>query len=334
MVIDEVQREPGLFRELKKQVDKGRTPGRFLLTGSANVLLVPKLADSLAGRMEVVPLWPLSQAELHGARTAFADRVFGDEWPQGEPTADLDDRIARGGFPEPVARASAARRRAWFDSYVRALVERDVRDLADIEGTAHLPRLLQSLARRPYEVLNVSALARETGVPHTTLTRYLALLAGVFLTHPIPAWTTTEARAAKTERLAFTDTGVWAHLSGLPPSVAVENFVAMELVKQATWAETPYQVVHFRSVRQHSVPVLIRRDDGKLVALALIDRPEPEPTDLRALEFLADVAGTEFHRGIVLHTGTRSGPVTSKLGVAPLGSLWFDTSRGTEGTGT
>jgi predicted AAA+ superfamily ATPase len=335
MVIDEVQREPGLFRELKKQVDKDRAPGRFLLTGSANVFLVPKLADSLAGRMEVVPLWPLSQAEIENAGTSFADATFGVDWPEGGQCTDLSERISRGGFPEPFARATASRRKAWFEAYIRALVERDVRDLADIEGVAQLPRLLQSLARRPYEVLNVSALARETGVPHTTLTRYLALLEGVFLIYSIPAWTATDARAAKTERIAFTDTGVWAHLSGMPPLTGVENFVAMELVKQATWSETPYQVMHFRSVRQHSVPVLMRREDGKMVGLTIIDRPEPEPGDLKALEFLADVAAADFHRGLVLHTGTRCGPVTDRIGVAPLSSLWMssDTRRGREGSG-
>lgn len=322
MVIDEVQREPGLFREIKKQVDSARSPGRFLLTGSANVMLVPKLADSLAGRMEVVPLWPLSQAEIEGSSAAFADVAFGGGWPEGPTCPDLEERILRGGFPEPVSRSTIARRRAWFASYVKALIERDVRDLADIEGSAHLPKLLHALARRPYDVLNLSALARETGVPHTTLTRYVALLEAVFLVRAIPAWTATEARAAKTERLAFTDTGVWSHLSGMPMDAALENFVAMELVKQAGWSETPYEVMHFRSVRQHSVPVVLRRDDGKLVGISVVAHPEPEPADLKALEFFAEVAGADFHRGFLLHTGTRCGPVTDRLGVAGVAALW------------
>ncbi|MES1227103.1 MAG: ATP-binding protein [Armatimonadota bacterium] len=324
LVLDEVQREPGLFREIKKLVDRDRSPGRFLLTGSANILLLPKLSDSLAGRMEVVPLWPLAQAEIEGANVAFADWAFGDAWPQSKPCDNLQELILKGGFPEPFSRSMPTRRRAWFDSYVKALIERDVRDMADIDGLAHLPRLLSALAHRPYEVLNVSALARETGVPHTTLTRYIGLLEGVFLLNAIPAWTATQARVAKTERLAFVDSGVWAHLRGPGPvSVeAIEMFLAMELVKQKGWAETDYEVMHFRSIRQHSVPIVLRRSDGKVVGVTVIYRSEPEPGDFKALEFFAEVVGKEFHRGFVLHSGSRCGPVTEHLGAAPVNGLW------------
>lgn len=322
LVLDEVQREPGLFREVKKLVDRDRSPGRFLMTGSANVLLLPKLADSLAGRMEVLPLWPLAQAEFEGCPVAFADRLA--KPGRTEAAEVLTDRLQRGGFPEPSSRTSARRRRAWFESYVKALVERDVRDLADIEGLAHLPRLLRALAARPYEVANVSSLSRETGLPHTTLTRYLGLFEGVFLLKAVPAWTTLKARTAKTDRLAFVDSGVWSYLHGPGPVPlgAWEMFVAMELVKQSGWAEQEYEVMHFRSVRHHTVPVVLRFADGGVVGVTVIDRPEPEPADLRALQFFAEVAGPEFRQGVVLHTGARSGPVSEHMWARPISDLW------------
>ena len=323
-VIDEVQREPGLFRELKKLVDQDRRPGRFLLTGSVNILLLPKLADSLAGRMEVLPLWPLSQGELGGTLDKFADWAFSDrEIPNIEPCNDLQDRIDKGGFPEPIGRASLQRRQAWHDAYIRALLDRDVRDLADIEGLATLPRLLTALAKRPYEVLNVSALSHETGVPNTTLTRYIALLRGVFLVTSIQAWSATGSKASKTERLIFVDSGVQRLLAGGKPSIGeLEAFLAMELVKQSSWSATRHSVMHFRSFSHHSVPIVLKSWDGSLVGIVVLDRTEPEPQDFNALRYLADIAGDSFAKGYVLHTGSRAQMVDQRMGVLPLSAIW------------
>jgi len=322
-VIDEVQRAPGLMRSIKAVVDKDRRPGRFVLTGSANVLLLPKLSDSLAGRMEVFTLWPLSQQEINRSQVGFVDR-----WLSGalENSSQVSaDQILSGGFPEPVSRATAPRRKAWFQSYIRALMDRDVRDLAQIEGLHSLPNLLQVLAKNPYSVQNITQLSRDTGIPATSLTRYLSLLEAVYLIHPIPAWTALQnGKAAKTNRVAFADLGVWNYLTGGPhlPVAAWENFVAMELVKQAAKCENEYEVMHFRSTRQYSVPVVIGLGDGRIMGITVIDREVAAPSDFEGLRFLRDVAGEPFAKGCVLTLGTQQGFVDEQLSFAPLSTLW------------
>ena len=329
-IIDEVQRAPQLSRAVKAEVDRDRKPGRFVLTGSANIMALPKLADSLAGRMEVVSLWPLSQSEIEDNPNTFADWAFSDETtlPTTTETNDLTEKLLTGGFPEPVSRSSAKRRTAWFENYLKALIERDVRDLADIEGLTAMPRLLRVLARSAYDVTNVSALSRDTGLPATTLTRYLALLEGVFLLKTVPAWTALkQGKAAKTGRLAFTDSGILGHLTNLTatsdiPPYHWENFVATELIKQTGWSETTYTVQHFRSVRQYSVPIVLEDNQGRLVGINVIDRPVAEPSDFQPLQFLSEVAEPDFVRGIVLTLGGESKPYNDQLASLPIQTIW------------
>jgi AAA domain len=151
-VIDEVQKAPALFPAIKIQVDTDRRPGRYLLTGSANVLLLPKISESLAGRMEIISLWPLSQGELRDRRESFIEHVFAPELrrlsrvtPQDLDVAAL---VATGGYPEAITRTDESRRHDWFNSYLTAILQRDVRDLANIEGLTDMPRLLSLLAAR------------------------------------------------------------------------------------------------------------------------------------------------------------------------------------------
>lgn len=322
-VIDEVQRAPSLMRSIKAVVDKDRRPGRFVLTGSANVLLIPKLSDSLAGRMEVFTLWPLSQQEINRSPQGFVDRWLSGSF--GDSASFTQDQILAGGFPEPVGRPSASRRKAWFQSYIRALMDRDVRDLAQIEGLHSLPNLLQVLAKNPYAVQNITQLSRDTGIPATSLTRYLSLLEAVYLIHSVPAWTALKnGKAAKTSRVAFADLGIWNYLSGSGklPLAAWENFVAMELVKQSAACENEYEVMHFRSTRQYSVPVVVGLADGRIMGITVVDRELAEPSDFEGLRFLRDVAGDQFAKGCVLTLGEQSGFVDEQLSYAPVSTLW------------
>lgn len=345
VVIDEVQRAPHLSRSIKQAVDENRKPGMYVLTGSANIMLLPKLSDSLAGRMEVLNLWPFSQGEILGREDRgetvsagdFAAKVFADDfgmktggvWYGSEGGSGGEwgvDRVVLGGFPEPVGRSSDKRRAAWFDSYLKALVERDVRALSDIEGLTALPRLLQVLAKSPYDVVNITALSRDTGIAASTLTRYLSLLEGVFLTKAIRAWTSLhKGKAAKTARLAFVDSGLLCWLGGYRGQVplgVLEGFVAMELVKQSGWSEVDFEVQHFRSVRQYSVPIVLVGRDGKLVGVTVIDREVAEPEDFRALQFLADVASPDFVRGVVLTLGGEGRVYDERLCSVPVSGLW------------
>lgn len=326
-IIDEIQRAPKLARSIKAHVDANRRPGTFVLTGSANILVLPKLADSLAGRMEVLSLWPFTQGEIRNLKEDFAQfalRTTPELPPQ--PPIDYQITLNSGGFPEPVSRNSERRQRAWFESYLKALIERDVRDLADIDGLTALPRLIRSLAQEPYSVVNITSLSRSTGIPATSLTRYLSLLEGVFLTKSISAYTAIQSgKAAKTSRLAFVDSGV---LNSLHPNsnpisqAALENFVAMELVKQSGWSEVEYEIQHFRSVRQYSVPIVIVQPNGKTIGLTVINRPVAEPSDFRALQFLSDVAEPNFVRGYVLTTGTETQMYNDSLSAIPISAIW------------
>lgn len=323
LILDEVQRAPQLFRELKAEVDRDRRPGRFVLTGSANVLLAPRLSDSLAGRMEILTLHPLSQGEIERQAPTFLERLFAEPWPTGPacPREEALDRAERGGYPEAIRR-SPARRRAWFQGYIDTIVERDVRDLAQIEGRTSLPRLLRALALAGGGGTNVAGLARETGIAPTTLNRYLALLAGVFLIRQVPAWSV--SNAMRSPRTIFCDSGVLLHLAGRTPQsedLALENLLLTELLAQAD-LQPGWHVESFRSIRGHSVSAVVRNPEGSMAGVSLCASSNPTPEDLRGLEFLREVAGERYQRGLLLHLGDETRAITSKLGMAPLSALW------------
>lgn len=282
-VIDEVQRAPGLFRAVKAVVDEDRRPGRLLLTGSADVLLLPSVSESLAGRMEALTLWPFSQGELEGSREGFVDALFADELPDavgGDAVgpADLWGRVVRGGYPEALARASAKRRARWYESYVTTILQRDVRDLANVEGLTQMPRLLQLLAARTGALMNYSEASRSAGIPNTTLKRYLALLEATFLVRELPAWAANlSKRLVKSPKGLVTDTGLAAELVGAreegggPAEAArgglVETFVAMELEKQRAWASRRVTLHHFRTGSGREVDVVVEDAAGALVGV-------------------------------------------------------------------
>ncbi len=197
VVLDEVQRVPRLGLAIKSAVDADRRPGRFLLTGSASALAVPRLSETLAGRVELHTLWPFSVGEMIGQRETFLDRVFAPAFqpPQtsGRAEGDVIERILVGGYPEAVARRSADRRYAWFESYVTTILTRDVRDLASIEKIAEIPRLLALLAARLAELANYANLSRSLAIPVSTLKRYFALLEATFLVRSCPPGPQTSA---------------------------------------------------------------------------------------------------------------------------------------------
>lgn len=336
LVLDEVQRAPELLLAIKAAVDRKRTPGRFLLTGSANVLLLPQVAESLAGRMEIVNLWPFSQGEIEGAGEGFIAAAFGDAPPvlsRRSPSAPLTDRVLRGGYPEAFPIQSAERRRAWFDAYVTSILQRDVRDLARIEGLTELPRLLALLAARPMAQLNYADLSRGIGLPQSTLKRYFALLEAVFLVRLLPPWhTNIGKRLVKTPKVLLTDTGLAAHLMGIDGARLaddrglfgglLESFVAMELVKQAGWSVDPPALYHFRTHEGDEVDLVLERRGGAVVGIEVKSAATVTATDFKGLRALAEAAGRRFRRGIVLYTGAEVVPFGAGLFALPVEALW------------
>jgi hypothetical protein len=337
VVLDEVQKAPGLLPAIKLAVDRRREAGRFLLTGSADVLALPRVSESLAGRMEVLTLWPLSQGELSGCREGCIDALFASAnlklGATDESRTDLVERALRGGFPEAVVRRDPERRRAWFRSYVMTMLERDVRNLAQIEGLTDLPRLLTVLAARSTSLLNIAELSRSVGLPHTTLTRYVTLLEHAFLVRRVPAWAGSCARrVVKTARVWIPDTGLMGQLAGLTPArlaaeptalgPLLETFVAGELVKQLGWSRTQVDLFHFRTHGGREVDLVLEADGGRLVGVEVKSAATVGAADLKGLEALREVAGRRFHRGVVLYTGRETLPLGSNLWALPVNALW------------
>lgn len=319
VTIDEIQRAPGLFRALKAEIDRERRPGRFLLTGSAQVLLLPKLSESLAGRMEIIDLLPLSEREIAQQPGSVIDALFRGEIKDGP--AFTPEALQRGGFPEPAFRAAPRRRQAWFASYLRAVVERDVRDLAEIDGKTALPRLLKLLAAQSGETLNIAALSRASGIAHTTLTRYISLLEAVFLIHQAPAWETGLGhRTIRAARCFLSDTGLQSHLTGAPGSLL--TLAAAELRKQAAWSDAQPRLMHFRSIRRYECPLVLEDAAGRIVAFTLTEEPGAGPEDFQPLDFLADLAEDRFAFGYVLHTGSAAQQRDERTATLPITALW------------
>ncbi len=341
VVIDEVQRAHELFPAIKAEVDRNRRPGRFLLTGSANVLLLPRLSESLAGRMEILRLWPFSQGELEGVTETFIDGLFAAklhaESPRHESLASLRGRIITGGYPEVVSRTKEDRRRAWFESYITTILQRDVRDLANIEGLTNLPRLLALIASRSPALLNLAELSRTLAIPHSTLKRYMALLEATFLILHLPAWSgNLGKRLVKTSKLVLNDTGLMAHLLGADMErlaaggfigPLVENFVIMELTKQITWSATRPQMFHFRTQTGQEVDIVLEDRAGKLVGIEVKASATVTTKDFRGLQAFAEATGKRFHRGVVLYTGKEGISFGSNLYALPLGTLWHKRTK-------
>ena len=337
IAIDEVQSAPELFAAIKQIVDADGRPGRFLLTGSANVFLLPRLAESLAGRMEILPLHPLSQGELAGNDANLVDELFGAaRWQTGGLALDRIDvceRVIAGGFPEAVARAPGERRDAWFRSYITSLLQRDVRDLANIEGLTDFPRLLGLLAARTGALMNMSEVSRGAGIAHSTLRRYLALLEATFIIQPLPAWSSNIGkRFVKSPKIHLLDSGLAAHLRGDVDAVALaqspslgpllETFVVQEVRKLLGWsrqAATPY---HFRTAVGQEVDLVLEAPGQRIAGIEVKASSNVTQGDFSGMRVLAETAGDKFSGGVVLYLGEWRLPFGDRLWALPISALW------------
>jgi len=345
VIIDEIQRAPGLMLAIKASVDRSNAPGRFLVTGSSNVLTLPKLADSLAGRMETILLRPCSQGEIEGMREAFIDRAFSHTGPTiRKPPAtaasvSLTGRLVRGGYPEAIARPDPERRVAWFASYIDSIINRDVRELANIAGLVAMPGILALLAARAGGLLNYSELSRSSGVATTTLKRYIALLEATFLVVNVLAWSTNLGkRWIKSPKTYLCDTGLLCALLGPDaPRLAanpsqrghiVENFVALELLKQIDWSTARPRLFHARTTSGVEVDFVLEDSSGHVVGIEVKSSSSVATKDFSGLMHLKDEVGKRFVRGIVLYDAAESITVplsfADKMIALPISTLWAD----------
>ncbi len=339
VILDEVQRVPGLFAVLKTTVDRRRKPGRFILTGSTNVLLVPRLADSLAGRMEILRLHPLAQCELAERHSRFLDALFegGFRMRRTERLAgELAERIVAGGYPAALARTPERRRNAWYRDYLEALIQRDVRELARISSLETLPRLLAMAAAQTARLQNVSELAAPFQVSRQTIRDYVILLERVFLLDSLPPWHANRAsRLVKTPKLHLGDTGLACALLGVDAAALaadrgllgqlLETFVYQELRRQASWHEAAHRFFHYRDKDGYEVDVVIERGSRVLAGVETKAAATVTASDFRGLRRLKSVAGKRFVGGVVLYDGEATASFGDGMYAVPLRVLWEST---------
>lgn len=336
VILDEVQRAPGLFSVLKMAVDRDRRPGRFLLTGSANVLLVPALSDSLAGRMAILRLHPLAQCELAGQDPRFLDRLFGSAFPVrpfprlGPPLAE---RLTSGGFPAALNRPTSRRRAAWYRDFIETMIQRDVRDLSRIDSMDLLPRLLQLAAGQTARLLNTSDLAAPFQRTRSTIRDYTTLLERVFLLEELPPWHSNRmSRLVKTPKVHLGDSGLACALLGLEagalwqdkPALGqlLETFVYQELRRQADWNESPTRFFHFRDRDGYEVDIIAERGAQELAGVEVKAAATVVASDFRGLRKLREAAGERFKCGVVLYDGEACVGFGPGLFAVPVRMLW------------
>ncbi len=337
-VIDEIQRAPQLLLAIKKSVDEDRRPGRFLLTGSANLMALPTVADSLAGRMETLSLLPLSQSEMALRQANWIDQAFAGRILQASTPAvgeALVERVLRGGYPEAVARPAGRRRTTWARQYIDALIERDVRDIAHIDKLDQLPRFLRALAHTAGQMCNYTQLGAQVGLDGKTALRYCGVFEQMYLLQRIDVWARNRlSRVVKTAKLQFLDADLLSSLLDLTAQEVaqdrtrfgnvLETFVFGELLKHSTTAQDDYRLMYYRDADKFEVDVVIENAAGQLVGVEVKAAATVKASDLRGLKKWAALAGPQFRLGVVLYDGTETLPLGDGLWAAPLSSLWGD----------
>jgi len=336
VLIDEVQRGgPDLLLAVKSVVDKDKTPGQFFLTGSANVLAGRKVMDALTGRVESVDLWPLTQSEIEGAKGNFVDSLFSGAPPhiEGAPVgrAALAGRLTAGGYPEARLR-DEARRTHWFDSYLESTLQRDLTDISDAHKLKEMPRLLRLLAAQAANIVVPANISRNIALDRGTVEAYIGLLETVFLVRRLRAWTPGLAnRELRHPKVYVVDTGLLLHLLGADEQrlaeddqitgKAVENFVAMEILRHAEWSEGMPTTFHYRQGRDE-IDVVLEDRAGNIAAVEVKASASIRVRDWRALERLRDAKGKGFRCGVLVYTGEATVPLGDRIFAVPISGLW------------
>jgi len=336
VVIDEVQRAPDVLLAIKRRVDGDRRPGQFLLTGSANVLTAPRIADALTGRAEYYRLWPFTQGELRGVRETFIQTLFDGAVPgvSGAPVGrrPLAPMLTAGGYPE--ARLRTGRRRVhFFESYLDTIMQRDLSSIARVHDQANVRRLLQALAATSGSLLNYNGLSADLGVPASTLRSHTDLLETLFLIRRLAPWHhNLLSRVVKTPKVHIADSGLLAHLiganearvqrDGAAAGMLLETFVAMELLRQAEWQHEPVRLFHYRDRDGGEVDVILERRDGTAIGIEVKAAASIGSADFRGLRRVRDVLGDAFKAGVVLYTGATTLPFGDRLAAVPVEGLW------------
>ena len=341
LILDEVQMAPGLFRALKalvdaaRQANKATANGRYLLTGSASIMALPKLSDALVGRMSVLTLYPLSALEISGGKGDFLPRLMDDDFKPGTVKRKLTlvETIRQATFPE-ITGQDENRRRQWFEAYITTILQRDVRQIADIARLGVLPHLLKVLASRAGGLINEADIARSTGQNAVSAKNYRILLQILFLTFDVKPWyRNIGKRLVKAPKGYIIDTSLLCHLLQIDMARAAiedphvfghlfENFVASELLKQLSSSSSMAQLHHFRTSDNKEVDFVLEQPDGRLVGIEVKGRDSVTAADFKGLETLRQQAGNDFICGVVLYRNTKVIPFGDKMWAVPVEAMW------------
>lgn len=341
LAIDEVQRAPELLLAIKRVVDADDERGRFLLTGSANIMTHPRVADALPGRVRYLTLWPLSQRELKGpSRASFLERALDGRPPAAENPpegrAGYAGSVARGGFPEALE-LSAGERNRFFVDYANSILGREIGELASVRDTEATARVLRLVAARSGALTNLSAVGRELGIDYKTVGNHLQALEQLFLVRRLPAWHPNLGhRVIRSAKLHLADSGMLASLVGIDADrlerdggvagSAFETFVVGEVIRQASVSELGPLLAfhHYRDRRGNEVDLVIEHANGDVVAIEVKASATPRLRDISGLQLLRDRLGDRFKLGLLLHLGPEPIPLGDRISAVPLASLWSD----------
>ncbi|MBI5346718.1 MAG: ATP-binding protein [Chlamydiae bacterium] len=337
IILDEIQRVPELFLPIKTDVDENRKPGRYILTGSADPLLVPKLGDSLAGRMRLLNLWPLSQGEILGIEENFLERAFSSApilTRTNIPCSkkDLLERCFNGGYPAPL-NMTKEQRQNWFNDYISLVLQKDLLDLSQIENITNVPNLLTLLASRVGGLLNTEELSRSLKLSSMTLARYMDLLKALFLIYLLPPWSSNLGkRITKSSKIYLTDTALQLYLLNMDMDhiikdlnlwgKVIENFVILELLKQLSWTRLNIKMYHYREYSGSEIDVILEGPGKDLVAIEIKSSESISSDDFKGLRAFQGLVKEKFLRGFLLYGGNTVLPFGDKLTALPISSLW------------
>ncbi|GAA1007305.1 hypothetical protein Aple_017850 [Acrocarpospora pleiomorpha] len=343
VLIDEFQHVPELLDAIKAELNKGMSPGRFVLTGSTRYTLLPQAAQSLTGRAHVINVLPLSQGELDGRAERFVHQLFTNpaslisRTASSTSRADYIERILAGGYPAMLQRQSLRARTSWYNDYINLVVMRDVLEISQVRQRDALPRLLRQLAAQTGQVLNIVKAGQSIGIESSSASRYATLLEAVFMTHRLPAWgKTLNSRVGSLPKIHMVDSGLAAWLLGLSAAKVnsrdpgaltefghvVETFAAGEILKQISWSDELITASHFRTRDGDEVDIVLETWDGRVAGIEIKAGSKVRDTDLRGLRTLRELLGERFIGGVVLNLGDLSYQFEEKLIIAPLDRLW------------
>ena len=335
-IIDEVQRAPQLLMALKLVIDQDRRPGRFLLTGSANLMALPQIADSLAGRVEILTLLPLSHSELARRPNDFLNQSLSQSWsltpPVGGQPIDTIQQVLAGGYPEMQQRATLARRQAWARAYMTTLIERDIQDVAQIDQIRQIPQLLSIAAELSGQLMNLSQIGGQLNLNGKTVDKYLGILEKLFLVRRLPAWSRNElSRLIKAPKIHFLDAGLQSTLTRLTPELAVtqrtrfgatlETWVYGELLKLLSITPETWFLSHYRDKDRVEVDFVLESPLREIIGIEVKAAASVQLNDFKGLRRLREIVGPQFVTGIVLYDGIHALPFGEGLWAVPLNQL-------------